>query len=192
MESKKLATWLAGGASAAALALMLGSMALAQSNTEAKAATTKSTKIVTAVGTLTVTPFAAGACPGITCPGTDTCENETLTGTSKNFNRFGGFKGNSTFVVCETIDTTLVNLANGCAPSTGIGILSNSTNTVTFGLSGEDCTLPGATGLEAFNQVGAITASTDSAISTGGGSFDAWDSGTTLSGSFNLSANYSK
>ena len=192
MEVKKLVTWLACGATAGALGLMLASTALAQSNTEAKAATTKSTKLVTAVGTLTVTPFAAGACPGITCSGTDTCENETLTGTSKNFNRFGGFRNNSTFVVCETVDTTLLNPANGCAPATGIGTLSNGSNTVTFGLSGEDCTLPGATGLEAFNQVGAITASTASAISTGGGSFDAWDSGTTLSGSFNLSANYSK
>ena len=41
-----------------------------------------------------------------------------------------------------------------------------------------------------FNQAGAITNSTSYRITTGGGSFNSWDNGST--GSFNLSANYSK
>ena len=179
------------GITAAGLLLAAGSMAFAQSDANA-AATTTSTKLVTAVGTLTVTP--ATSCINVTCPEIDPagCTSEVLTGTSKNFNRFGGFKSNSQLVLCETIDTTIRStLINGCAPAAGIGVLTSANNTITFALPGESCTLPGATtGFEAFNQVGAITNSTSSKIASGGGSFNSWDNGST--GSFNLSANYSK
>ena len=154
-------------------------------------ASTSSLKVVTAVGTLTVTP--ATSCINVTCPGSDTCTSEVLTGTSKNFNRFGGFKSNSQLILCETIDTTVLSTltGNGCTPASGIGTLTSGTNTLVFNLAGQACPLPGTTtGLEAFNQVGAITGSTSSKITSGGGSFNSWDNGST--GSFNLSANYSK
>jgi hypothetical protein len=58
-------------------------------------------------------------------------------------------------------------------------------------MAGQTCTLPGsATGFQVFNQIAAITNSTATKVATGGGSFDAWENGT--SGTFNLSANYSK
>jgi hypothetical protein len=78
-----------------------------------------------------------------------------------------------------------------CTPASGIGVLTSGTNTLSFNLAGTACRLPGATaGLESFNQVGAISGSTSSKIASGGGSFNSWDNGST--GTFNLSANYSK
>ena len=153
-------------------------------------ASTSSLKVVTAVGTLTVTP--ATSCINVTCPGSDTCTSEVLRALPRTSTALG-FKSNSQLILCETIDTTVLSTltGNGCTPASGIGTLTSGTNTLVFNLAGQACPLPGTTtGLEAFNQVGAITGSTSSKITSGGGSFNSWDNGST--GSFNLSANYSK
>jgi hypothetical protein len=180
------------GMMAAGLLLSIGSMGFAQ--TDVNASSTKSLKVVSGVGTLTVAT--ATSCVDIICPTGDVCDSVTITGTSKNFNRFGGFKGNSSLLLCESTDTTL-SIPNGndtttCSPSSGIGVLTSGSNTISFNMAGQTCTVPGtlAPGIKVFNQTFAITGSTAKNVSTGGGSFNAWSNGT--SGTFNFAGNYSK
>jgi hypothetical protein len=180
------------GMMAAGLLLSIGSVGFAQ--TDANASSIKSLKVVSGVGALTVAP--ATSCVNIICPTGDVCDFVTITGTSKNFNRFGGFKGDSSLLLCESTDTTLA-IPNGndtttCSPSSGIGVLTSGSNTISFNIAGQTCTVPGtlASGIEVFNQTFAITGSTAKNVSTGGGSFNAWSNGT--SGTFNFAGNYSK
>jgi hypothetical protein len=170
----------------AGLFLSAGSMGFAQS--------LSSVKIVSGAGTLTATTVTT--CPNIVCPTGDVCDAVTILGTSKNFNRFGGFKGNSTFTLCESTDTTLAidngNDSTTCSPSSGIGILTSGTNTLTFNMAGQTCTVPGtlAVGIEVYNQTFAITGSTSSKVSSGGGSFNAFTNAGI--GTFNFAGNTQK
>jgi hypothetical protein len=177
---------LRGMVAAAGLLLGIGSTGFAQS--------LSNVKVVSGVGTLTASTVTS--CINNVCPSGDNCTSVLILGTSKNFNRFGGFKGNSTFSLCESTDETL-EISNGndtssCAPSSGVGILTSGNNTLTFNMAGQTCTLPGAlaAGISVYNQTFAITGSTATKVSTGGGSFNLWSNG--ASGTFNFAGNYLK
>jgi hypothetical protein len=180
------------GMMGAGLLLSIGSTGFAQS--------LSSVKVVSGVGTLTASP--ATSCPNIVCPNAtgspaDVCSAVTILGSSKNFNRFGGFKGNSTFTLCESTDTTLFtpngNEGTACSPSSGIGILTSGTNTLTFSMAGQTCSVPGlsASGITTYNQTFVITGSTATKVSTGGGSFNLFTNASG-SGSFNFAGNFQK
>jgi hypothetical protein len=180
------------GIAVVGLLLSVGSTGFAQ--TDGNASSLGSVKVVSGVGTLTAA--AVTSCINIVCPTGDTCDSVTILGTSKNFNRFGGFKGNSTFTLCESTDTTLAipngNATTACSPSSGIGILTSGTNTLTFNLAGQTCTIPGslAAGIEVYNQTFAITGSTAPKVTSGGGSFNLFTNGGT--GTFNFAGNFTK
>jgi len=180
------------GIAVAGLLLSFGSMGFAQ--TDGNASSLGSVKVVSGVGTLTAA--AVTSCINIVCPTGDTCDSVTILGSSKNFNRFGGFKGNSTFTLCESTDTTLAipngNATTTCSPSSGIGILTSGSNTLTFNLAGQTCTIPGslAAGIEVYNQTFAITGSTAPKVTSGGGSFNLFTNGGT--GTFNFAGNFTK
>jgi hypothetical protein len=195
MEEKRMISYrkvMFRGIAVAGLLLSFGSMGFAQ--TDGNASSLGSVKVVSGVGTLTAA--AVTSCINIVCPTGDTCDSVTILGSSKNFNRFGGFKGNSTFTLCESTDTTLAipngNATTTCSPSSGIGILTSGSNTLTFNLAGQTCTIPGslAAGIEVYNQTFAITGSTAPKVTSGGGSFNLFTNGGT--GTFNFAGNFTK